>query len=115
MEQSVQDFFKDFHHNNQKVGKYISDTFRAFMGMHDSVIREGTVSKKNKELVAIGIGVALRCNPSIYLHTQAAVQAGATPEEIFEAASVAVLMGGGSAFTHVQEITKAFDALGVQY
>ena len=115
MEQSVQEFFKDFHLNNQKVGKYIPDTFRAFMGMHDSVIRDGAISKKNKELIAIGIAVSSRCKPSIYLHTQAALQSGATVEEIFEAASVAVLMGGGPAFTHVQEITKAFDALGVQF
>ena len=115
MEQSVQDFFKDFHQNNQKVGKYIPDTFRAFMGMHDSVIKDGAVSKKHKELIAIGIAVSSRCKPCIYLHTQAAVQAGATVEEIFEAASVAVLMGGGPSFTHVQEIIKAFDVLGVQY
>ena len=115
MEQSVQDFFKDFHQNNQKVGKYIPDTFRAFMGMHDSVIRDGAVSKKHKELIAIGIAVSSCCKPCIYLHTQAAVQAGATVEEIFEAASVAVLMGGGPSFTHVQEIIKAFDVLGVQY
>ncbi len=111
----VQEFFKEFHQNNQKVGKYIPDTFRAFMGLHDSVIRDGVVSKKNKELIAIGIAVSSKCKPCIYLHTQAAVQAGATPAEIFEAASVAVLMGGGPSFTHVQEIVKAFDALGVQY
>jgi AhpD family alkylhydroperoxidase len=115
MGNEVQEFFKEFLQRNQKMGKYIPDTFKAFMGLHDSVIKDGALSKKHKELIAIGIAVSSRCKPCIYLHTQAAVQAGASVEEIFEAASVAVLMGGGPSFTHVQEITKAFEALGVAY
>jgi len=39
------------------------------------------------------------------------VAAGATRKEILEAAGVAVLMGGGPAFTHVAEVIKALDAL----
>ena len=115
MGNEVQNFFKEFMQANQKAAKHIPDTFKAFMGLHESIITDGALSKKQKELVAVGIGIATHCKPCIYLHTQAAVQAGATVQEILEAASVAVLMGGGSSFTHVQEIIKAFDALGVQY
>ncbi len=115
MDHEVQDFFKEFMQANQKAAKHIPDTFKAFMGLHESIITDGALSKKQKELVAVGIAVATHCKPCIYLHTQAAVQAGATVKEIFEAASVAVLMGGGPAFAHVQEIVKVFDALGVEY
>ena len=115
MEHDVQEFFKEFMKANQKVAKHIPDTIKSFMGLHDSVIRDGALGKKQKELIAVGIAVATRCKPCIYLHTQAAVQAGAAAAEILEAASVSVLMGGGPSFTHVQEIIRVFDALGVKY
>jgi alkylhydroperoxidase/carboxymuconolactone decarboxylase family protein YurZ len=57
--------------------------------------------------------VAQHCTPCIYLHVQKAIEAGATRKEIMEAAGVAVLMGGGPAFTHVGEVIKALDAFNV--
>lgn len=115
MDTSVQEFFKEFMQTNQKIAKHIPDTFKSFMGLHESVIKDGALSKKQKELIAVAIGVSKRCKPCIYLHTQAAVQEGATAAEIFEAATVSVLMGGGPSFTHLHEITKVLDMMGVKY
>lgn len=115
MENEVQEFFKEFMKTNQAVAKHIPETIKSFMGLHDGIIKDGALSKKQKELIAVGIAIATRCKACIFMHTQAAVQAGATAEEILETASVSVLMGGGPAFTQVQEVLKVFDALGVKY
>jgi AhpD family alkylhydroperoxidase len=115
MDNDVQTFFKDFMKANQKIAKHIPETVKTFMALHEKTTEPGALDKKQKELIALGIGVATHCPPCIYMHTQAAIQAGATAKEVFEAASVAVLMGGGPAFAHIAEILKTFDALGVQY
>lgn len=115
MEHDVQIFFKDFMQANQKISGHIPETSQAFMALHGKITAPGALDTKQKELIAIGIAIATHCSPCIYLHTQAAVQAGAGAKEILEAASVGVLMGGGPAFAHIPEILKTFDALGVKY
>jgi AhpD family alkylhydroperoxidase len=116
MEQhEVQSFFKDFMKTNQKIAKHIPETVKTFMALHEKTTQPDALDKKQKELIALGIAVATHCTACIYIHTQAAVQAGATAKEVLEAASVAVLMAGGPAFAQIQEILKTFDALGVKY
>jgi len=114
MEKDIQTFFKDFMKTNQRIAKYIPETVKGFMGLHEKTIQPGALDKKQKELIALGIALAKPCTPCIYLHTQQAVEAGATTKEIMEAAGVAVVMGGGPAFTHISEALKALDALGVK-
>jgi len=115
MTHEVQDFFRDIAKARQKLAKNIPGAYTAFASLHDSVMEPGALDKKQKELIALGIAVASHCKPCIYQHTQAAVQEGATPKEILEAAGVAVLMAGGPAFAHLPEILKVFDVLGVKY
>jgi len=89
----------------------ISQSFMALMG---SVMEDGELKTKEKELIALGIAVGLRCIPCIYAHTSAALGMGASPEEIMEAASVAILMAGGPGMAHVVEVMKAIDTFSQQ-
>lgn len=93
----------------QYSGTY-PDIASAFMELQGSVMSDGRVDAKTKELIAIGIAVSLRCIPCIYAHTSGALTQGATPEQIMEAASVAVLMSGGPGMAHVTEVMKAIEA-----
>jgi len=111
MENDVQNFFRNFIKATPKINRDIPDTARQFMGLADKALATGALDTKQKELIALGIAVAQHCTPCIYLHVQKAVEAGAARKEIMEAAGVAVLMGGGPAFTHVAEVIKALEAL----
>ncbi len=113
MENDVLDFFRSFMKATPKINREIPDTARQFMGLADKALAPGALDKKQKELIALGIAVAQHCTPCIYLHVQKAVEAGAARKEIMEAAGVAVLMGGGPAFTHIEEVLKALEALSV--
>ena len=115
MTNKAQDFFRGIAKARQKLAKNIPDACKSFTDLHDSIMAPGALDKKQKELIALGIAVASRCKACIYQHTKAAVQEGATPKEILEAASVAVLMAGGPAFAHLPEILKVFDVLEVKY
>jgi AhpD family alkylhydroperoxidase len=113
MENDVQNYFKEFIKSTQKMARDIPDVLKSFHGLVGKSLEQGALTTKEKEFVALGIAVAQHCTPCIYLHVQKAVEAGATRKEIMEAAGVAVLMGGGPAFTHIAEVIKALDALNV--
>ena len=113
MENEVQHFYKDFTRSVQKLSKESPNLIKGFKVFHDQVMKDGVLGGKEKELIALGIAVAVHCVPCIRLHTQAAIGAGANREEIIEAASVAVLMAGGPAYTHVAEVLRTLEAMGV--
>jgi AhpD family alkylhydroperoxidase len=80
--------------------------FKAFMGQ---VLKEGVLDTKTKELIAVGTAITARCKYCIALHVKKALASGATKDEIFEAATVAMMMGGGPAMTYIVEVKKALD------
>jgi alkylhydroperoxidase/carboxymuconolactone decarboxylase family protein YurZ len=45
-------------------------------------------------------------------HVKKCLEAGASKEQILEAAAVAVVMGGGPAYMYVPEVIEALEALG---
>ena len=80
--------------------------FKMFMGQ---VLKEGILDTKTKELITVGTAITARCKYCIALHVKKALDAGATKDEIMEAATVAMLMGGGPAMTYIVEVKKALD------
>lgn len=84
---------------------------KGFGALFQSVMKEGALSVREKELVALGIGLAMRCDPCVYAHVQKARHAGASREQIIETAGVAVMMQGGPAYTYLPKLVDALDAL----
>jgi AhpD family alkylhydroperoxidase len=111
MANETKEFFEKFKNDVAKMKQHLPDTVGGFAGLFSKVMTEGALSVREKELVALGIGVALHCEPCIRLHTQKCLDAGATKEQILEAASVAVMMGGGPAYTHIPIVMDALEAL----
>ena len=107
----VHEFFEKFKGDMGKMKEQIPDAVNGFMGMFGKVMKDGALALKEKELVALGIAVAQRCVPCIRLHVQKCLDAGATKEQILEAASVAVMMGGGPAYTHIPVVMDTLEAL----
>ena len=101
---------EEFFEYTAKLGQQFPEMSKNFMGLMGSVMEEGALGAKEKELISLGIAVGLRCVTCIYAHTQAALAHGASREEILEAASVAVLMQGGPGMAHVIEVMKALEA-----
>ena len=66
-----------------------------FGDLHRGAVADGALSAKVKELMALAIAVVKHCEGCIAYHAKAAARRGATPEEVAEALSVALLMEGG--------------------
>jgi AhpD family alkylhydroperoxidase len=79
-----------------------------FANLHKQATAPGALSPKYKELIALGIAVAQRCENCIAYHVHDALRAGANRGEIVETLGVAVMMGGGPASMYACE---AFEAL----
>ncbi|MDK2796286.1 MAG: hypothetical protein PWQ58_1485 [Archaeoglobaceae archaeon] len=90
----------------EKISLKIPDVAKAFSELHTAVFSDGRLSVKEKELIAVGISVAIRCSPCIKYHASKALDAGAKKEEIIEAATVALLMRGGPAIPYIEELIE---------
>lgn len=77
------------------MARKIPEAMQGFNQMTQGALKEGAVSVKNKELIALGIGIASRCEGCIQAHVKKAIDAGATREEMHEAIGVAIFMSGG--------------------
>ncbi|MDA9448348.1 carboxymuconolactone decarboxylase family protein [Bradyrhizobium sp. CCBAU 21360] len=87
-------------------------TMTAFKSLSDSAARPGTLSPAIKELTAMAIAVATKCDDCVVYHTAAAKKHGATRDEFCEMLAVAVEMAGGPGAVYASKALQAFDELG---
>src|SRR4030042_3048662 len=75
--------------------------FQAFRNFNNEIFeKESALSRKVKELIAIGVAHTTQCPYCIEGHVRAAKKAGATDQEIAEAIFVAAALRAGGAFAH---------------
>lgn len=110
MSEEVKEFYAKFETDTEKMKKLAPGMMVGFGGMFQKIMGEGKLTVREKELIALGIAMSIQCKPCIYLHVKKCLGAGATPEEIIEAAQVAVMMAGGPGFTHMPEVIDALEA-----
>ena len=82
---------------------------KAFGPFFHALMKDGALPVKQKELIAVGIAVAVRCEGCIDAHVEKCLKAGASGAEIMEAAGVAVVMGGGPAYTYAASVAAALE------
>jgi AhpD family alkylhydroperoxidase len=72
----------------------------------------GALDPKSRELVALAVGITVRCSGCVALHTRGARDHGANRNEILETVGVALHMGGGTAARqHGVEALRLYDRL----
>jgi AhpD family alkylhydroperoxidase len=111
MANETKEFFEKFKKDMGKMKELAPDTVQGFSAAFSKIMQDGALGLKEKELIALAIGVTQHCKPCIRLHVQKCFEAGATKEQILEAASIAVIMGGGPAYTHIPVVIDVLEAL----
>lgn len=74
-----------------------SSVYQAFLQMEAAAFADGALSKKIKELIAVGISITKDCESCMQWHIEEAARSGATEREVLEAVEVGIEMGGGPA------------------
>jgi AhpD family alkylhydroperoxidase len=82
---------------HQKLLSLDSKVYRAFLDMETAAYADGALTKKYKELIAVGISVVTDCESCVQWHIDQAIKAGARRQEVLEAIEVGMEMGGGRA------------------
>ncbi len=77
-----------------------------YFTFHRAVFEPNALDKKTKELIALAVSTAIRCEPCINSHLQKAKVAGATTQEIKEAVYVAAAVNAGSTLTYGSKTWK---------
>ena len=85
------------------------EVMQGFGAMARGAMGAGALDEKTKELIAMAIGVAARCDGCLGFHAKALVRLGATPEEFQEMLGVAVYMGGGPSLMYAAHALEAFE------
>jgi len=113
-----QNYPKYRHHLNQlmkKVANELSGPAAGFAQLHSKSLADGVMSRKSKELIALGIAIAARCDACIAYHVHGALRAGATRPEIVETIGVAMMMGGGPATMYGCEAFEALEQFEIEF
>ena len=103
------DKLRNFERNMRSLASAQPALMKTFWGHHKAAVAAGALDTKYKELIALAISVAARCDDCIAHHTYDALEAGATKEEIADALGVAVLMGGGTSVVYATHAIEALD------
>lgn len=87
------------------------ETAKGFGALSQGAMQDGSLSKKEREYVALAIAVSQRCEPCINLHIEALIKAGATREEVGSVLAMCVQMGGGPALMYAAHALAAWDEM----
>lgn len=111
--QSSDSGYRDLaHHVSTKLASLRTSTpevMKAFSELGRAATTNGALDRKTKELIALAVSVASRCDPCIAFHTQTLVKLGATRQEIDETLGVTTYMGGGPSLMYAASAIAAFD------
>ena len=89
----------------------LPDVMKGFSATAQAALKADSLDSKTKELTALGISVAVRCDPCIAFHVEAALKLGATRQEVLETIGTAIYMGAGPSVMYASKALQAFEQL----
>lgn len=84
------------------------EVMKAFGGLATTALEGKALDPKTKELIALGISVAVRCDDCIAFHVKAAIDRGATRDEVLETLGMAIYMGAGPSAMYASHALDAY-------
>jgi len=109
MSKSYTTIIGDINAGILELRKAQSEAMNGFSDMARAAMKDGALSTRHKELIALAIGVAGHCDGCIGFHAKALARLKVPREELMEALAVAVYMGGGPSLMYAADAVHAFD------
>ena len=108
MDTNYKDLTQGISANLGQLRKTQPEVMKGFSDIGKAAMSGGALDPKTKDLIALAVGVAARCDGCIGFHTKALARLGATTEEVHEALGVAIYMGGGPVAMYAANAVAAF-------
>ncbi|MBS0471557.1 MAG: carboxymuconolactone decarboxylase family protein [Proteobacteria bacterium] len=93
----------------REIGTSDPELVKAYAQFHHATSASKHLDTKTRELIALAVAVTLRCDGCINAHSEAAVRAGATKDEVTEALGVAVMVNAGATMVYSAHVVDAFN------
>jgi AhpD family alkylhydroperoxidase len=94
----------------KEFSKLNGDIFASFVDFDSKSMKEGALTVKEKELIAVAVAHTTGCPYCIEIHTKGAKRASASKEEVAESIMVATALKAGSAIAHGVNALNAYDS-----
>jgi AhpD family alkylhydroperoxidase len=101
----------DMRKELRALNALVPEAAKGFGALSKGVKDHGTLDVKQKEFVALGMSIILRCEPCINFHVEALMKAGATREELGDVLAMAIQMGGGPGLMYAGHALACWDEL----
>ena len=109
MSKDYQGIVESLNNSIGQLHKELPDILGGYSKMSAAAKKAGALDVKTKELIAIAISVANRCDGCIASHTNAAKKNGVNRTELLETLGIAIYMGGGPSTVYAAQVLNAFD------
>jgi ribonuclease HI len=96
---------------NEILLRHANLTTKRFLALDGDAYQDGVLPRKTKELLGLAASLVLRCEDCITYHVIQAWEAGATGEEITEAMTIALVVGGSIVIPHLRRAAVLLDEL----
>lgn len=106
------DITKDISAHSKTLRRDIPEVMAGFSAMAQAATKDAALDKKTKELVALGIAIATRCDGCIGFHTETLVKLGCSRAEFQETLGMAIYMGGGPSLMYAAHAMAAWEQYG---
>lgn len=108
---AVAQFAAERERLNEIVMKYAGTSIKRFYALDERVYEEGALPRKIKELLGLVASLVLRCDDCVRYHLDRCVQEGLADEELLEALSVALVVGGSIVIPHLRRAVAFLEEL----
>ena len=96
---------------NQRILAEPNQVVRRFFALDTQTYQAGALDVKTKELMGLTASMVLRCDDCISYHVAQCKDAGVSREEMFEAFSVGLVVGGSIVIPHLRRAVDFLDRL----
>ncbi|HKV25671.1 MAG TPA: carboxymuconolactone decarboxylase family protein [Candidatus Acidoferrum sp.] len=104
------EYYKELGGRIGELAKLTPDTLHGYQTLSAANAKSSKLGEKTRQLISLAVAVTTRCDGCIVFHSEAALKAGATKEEIAEALGVAVAMNAGAALVFSSRVLDAVSA-----
>ena len=96
---------------NERILGEDNQVIRRFFALDTQTYKGGALDVKTKELLGLVASMVLRCDDCISYHVARCKQAGVKRDEMFEAFSVGLVVGGSIVIPHMRRAVDFLDQL----
>ncbi|EDM43375.1 carboxymuconolactone decarboxylase [unidentified eubacterium SCB49] len=96
---------------NARILEDNNKIIKRIFNLDTNAFTDGALPKKTKEILGLGNSLVLRCDDCVKYHLEACSQLNVTTEELVEAMSVSLLVGGTIMIPHLRRAYEYWDEL----